>query len=120
MALHFLLRASVKVILYNSCGQLSLLDISEIHWSRIELHPLRIEFLLTDGIFETGACGVPSKSQNPMFWVKVVHLVPNVQALAGHDVAAIHLAPTTTLHFDTVLKTKYSVPYWNFFYFLLK
>ena len=27
---------------------------------------------LTDGIFETGAYAVPSKSQNP-FWVKVVH-----------------------------------------------
>ena len=37
------------------------------------------------------------------FWVKVVHLVPNVQTLAGHDVGAIRLAPTTTLHFDTVL-----------------
>ena len=41
-----------------------------------------------------------------LFWVKVVHLVPNVQTLAG----TIHLAPTTTLHFDTVLKTKYLVP----------
>ena len=36
------------------------------------------------------------------FWVKVVHLVPNVQTLAGHAVGTIHLAPTTTLHFDTV------------------
>ena len=53
------------------------------------------------------------------FWVKVVHLVPNVQTLAGHDVGAIRLAPTTTLHFDTVLKTKYSVPHW-IFNFLLK
>ena len=42
-----------------------------------------------------------------LFWVKVVHLVPNVQNLAGHAVGTIHLAPTTTLHFDTVLKTKY-------------
>ena len=33
-------------------------------------------------------------------------LVPNVKTLAG----TIHLAPTTTLHFDTVLKTKYLVP----------
>ena len=45
------------------------------------------------------------------FWVKVVHLVPNVRTLAGHDIGAIRLAPTTTLHFDTVLKTKYSVPH---------
>ena len=47
-----------------------------------------------------------------LFWVKVVHLVPNVQTLAGHDVGTIRLAPTTTLYFDTVLKTKYSVPHW--------
>ena len=31
------------------------------------------------------------------FWVKVVHLVPNVQTLPGHAVDTIHLAPTTTL-----------------------
>ena len=49
------------------------------------------------------------------FWVKVVHLVTNVQSLAGHDVGAICLAPMTTLHLDTVLKTKYSVQYWIFF-----
>ena len=53
------------------------------------------------------------------FWVKVVHLVPNVQTLAGHDIGAIRLAPITTLHFDTVLKTKYSVSHW-IFDFLLK
>ena len=53
------------------------------------------------------------------FWVKVVHLVPNAQTLAGHDVGAIRLAPTTNLHFDTVLKTKYLVPHW-IFNFLLK
>ena len=52
-------------------------------------------------------------------WVKVVHLVPNVQILAGHAVGAIHLAPTATLHLDTVLKTKYLFPHW-IFYFLLK
>ena len=40
----------------------------------------------TDGIFETGAYGVPSKSQTQSFWVKVVHLVPKVQTLAGHAV----------------------------------
>ena len=54
-----------------------------------------------------------------LFWVKVVYLVPNVQTLAGHDVGAIRLAPTTTLDFDTVLISKYSVPHW-IFNFLLK
>ena len=49
--------------------------------------------------------------KNKPFWVKVVHLVPNVQTLAGHDVGAIRLAPTTTLHFNQPLKTKYSVPH---------
>ena len=53
------------------------------------------------------------------FWVKVVYLVPNVQTLPGHAVGTIRLAPTTTLHFETVLKTKYSFPYW-IFYFLIK
>ena len=53
------------------------------------------------------------------FWVKVVHLVPNVQTLAGHDIGAIRLAPTTTLQFNQPLKTKYSVLHW-IFYFLLK
>ena len=63
---------------------------------------------LTDGIFENGAYGVPSKSQKPnhYFWVKVVHLVPKIQTLAGHSVGTIRLAPTTTLYFDTVHKTK--------------
>ena len=48
---------------------------------------------LTDGIFETGAYGVPSKSQNPTVLDQggpSSHLVPNVQTLAGH----VHLAPT--------------------------
>jgi hypothetical protein len=54
-----------------------------------------------------------------LFWVKVVHLVPNNQTLAGHDVGAIRLAPTANLYFDTVLKTKYSVPHW-ISYFLMK
>ena len=53
------------------------------------------------------------------FWVKVIHLVPNVQTLAGYAVGTIGLAPSTTLHFDTVLKTKYSFPHW-IFNFLLK
>ena len=38
------------------------------------------------------------------FWVKVVHLVPIDHTLAGHVVGTIHLAPTTTLHLDTVIK----------------
>ena len=41
------------------------------------------------------------------FWVKGVHLVPNVQTLARHVVGAIRLAPTTTLHFNTVHKIIY-------------
>ena len=51
----------------------------------------------------------------------MVHLVPNVQTLAGHAVSSIPLAPTTihTLHFDTVLKTKPLILRWIFFYFLL-
>jgi hypothetical protein len=62
--------------------------------------------------------------QNWFIWspnqiTKPNRLVPNVQTIAGHAVGTIHLAPATTLHFDTVLKTKYSFPHWNF-YFLLK
>ena len=54
------------------------------------------------------------------FWVKVVHLVPNFQTLAGHAVGTIQLAPTTTLHFVKVLKpSTYSFPHW-IFYFLVK
>ena len=41
------------------------------------------------------------------FWIKRVHLVPNVHTLAGYAIGAIRLAPTTTLHLDTVHKTKY-------------
>ena len=63
----------------------------------------RLSRPLTDGIFETGAYGVPSKSQNP--------------TVLGQG--AIRLAPTTTLHFDTVHKTMYLFPNW-IFYFLLK
>ena len=48
------------------------------------------------------------------FWVKVVHLVPNVQTLAGHANGTIYLAPTTTLSLDTVHKTKYSFLHWIF------
>ena len=46
------------------------------------------------------------------FLVMVVYLVRNVQTLAGLAIGTIYLAPTTTLHFDTVLKTKYSFPDW--------
>ena len=52
------------------------------------------------------------------FWVKVVHLVPNVQTLAGYAVGTIRLAPTTTLHFNTIHKTKYLFPHWIFFIFV--
>ena len=82
------------------------------------MYIVQIKVLLTDGIFETGAYAVPSKSQN-LTVLGQGGLVPNVQTLAGHDIGAIRLAPTTTLHFDTVLKTKYSVPHW-IFNFLLK
>ena len=50
------------------------------------------------------------------FWVMVGHLVPNVQTLAGHVVGTIHLAPTTTLHFATVLKTKNGWVLWFTWY----
>jgi hypothetical protein len=49
------------------------------------------------------------------FWIKVVYLVPNVQTLAGHAVGTICLAPTTTLHFKTVHRTKYSFSHWIFY-----
>ena len=50
------------------------------------------------------------------FWVKFFHLVLKVQTLAGHAVGTIYLAPTTTLHFNTVLKTKYQfIPALDFF-----
>ena len=41
---------------------------------------------LTDGIFETGAYRVPSKSLNQIVVVKVVHLVTDIQTLAGHAI----------------------------------
>ena len=44
-----------------------------------------------------------------LFWVKVVHLVPNVKTLAGHAVGTIRLASTTTLHFDTGRNTWFLV-----------
>ena len=71
------------------------------------------KLLLTDSIFEIGAYEVPSKSQNPTIWVKVVHLVPNIHTLAGHAFGAIYLAPTTTL----VHKTKYLFLHWIFLFF---
>ena len=51
------------------------------------------------------------------FWIMSVHLVPNVQTLAGHFIGAIRLAPTTTLHFDRVHKTKYLFLHWIFLFF---
>jgi hypothetical protein len=57
--------------------------------------------------------------KNQPFWIKAVHLVPNVQSQAGHAIGTIGLAPSTTLHLDAVLKTKYSIPHW-IFYSLLK
>ena len=44
-----------------------------------------------------------------LLWVKVVHLVTDIQTLAGHAVG------TTSLHFDTVLKTKYFFSHLDFF-----
>ena len=76
---------------------------------------------ITDGIFETGAYKVLSKSQNPTVLGQSGPSSNqcNVQTLAGKAVGAINLAPTSTLHFDTALKTKYLVLNW-IFYFLLK
>ena len=72
------------------------------------------EGTLTDGIFETGAYGVPSKSQNPIILGQVVHLAPNVQTLAGHAVGTIRLVPAITFHFNTVHKTKHPFSNWIF------
>ena len=53
-----------------------------------ELTPLK------DGIFESGAYGVPSKSQNPT--VLGLSGPSSTQCSnPGHDICAIHLAPTT-------------------------
>ena len=50
------------------------------------------------------------------FWINVFHLVPNVHTLDGHVVGTIRLAPTTTLHFNTVHKTKYLFSNWIFLF----
>ena len=56
-----------------------------------------------------------------LFWVKVVHLIPNVQTLAGHVIHTIHLAPTTTLHLDTVnTKNQVFIPALDFFFAKLR
>ena len=72
---------------------------------------------LKDGIFVTDAYGVPSKSQNP-----TVLCQDGPSSMTQHSNSSwewlalgMPLAPTTTLHFDTVLKTKYSFPHWIFF-----
>ena len=73
-----------------------------------------MEGLLTPflyGIFETGACKVPSKSQNPTILDQCGPSSTH-QTLAGHSIGAILLAPITTLHFDTVNKSKYLFPHW--------
>ena len=46
----------------------------------------------------------------------MVHLVPNVLNLAGDDGGIIRLAPKTTLHFNTVQKTRSLV--WTFDFYL--
>ena len=66
---------------------------------------------LTGGILKLMHTEYQAIHKTQPFYVKVVHLVPNVQTLARHDVGAIRLAPTTTLHFNQTLKTKYSVPH---------
>ena len=58
---------------------------------------------------------VNNKSQP--FCVKVVHLVPNFQTLAGHDLGAIRLKPTTTLHFNQPLKNQVFSPALDFLFF---
>ena len=60
---------------------------------------------LTDGIFETVAYGVPSKSQNPTVLGQGGSSSTQLnQTLDGHAVGTIHLALTTNLHFDAVQK----------------
>ena len=71
----------------------------------------RYEDDLTDGIFETGAYGVPSKSQNPTILGQSGPSCTQCSNLAGHDVGTIRLAPTTVLHFNTAHKTKYLFPH---------
>ena len=51
---------------------------------------------------------VNQKTQS--FWVKVVHLVPNVQTLAGHAIGAIHLATTTALQKLSILSCIMAFP----------
>ena len=47
---------------------------------------------------------------------KICSVVPNVQILAGHAIGTIRLAPTTTLHFNTVLKGIHScIGFFSFF-----
>ena len=62
---------------------------------------------LTDGVFKTGACKVPSKLQNPTILDQFGPSSTHQTLVAGHSVGAILLAPITTLHFDPALKTKY-------------
>ena len=57
-------------------------------------------FTLTDGIFETGAYVVPSKSQITTILGQDGSSSTQCSQ-TGHAVGAIRLAPTTTLHSDT-------------------
>ena len=79
---------------------------------------LDFEFPLTNGIFETGAYRLQSKSQNPNVlgqshpsstqWSN-----PSWTCQWHHPFGM----PTTILHFDTVLKTMYSISHWIFLFF---
>ena len=72
---------------------------------------------LTDGIFETGAYDVPSKSQNPSILGQVGP--SSTQRSAGHAAGAICLAPTAT--YLPSISTQYTKPsihsYIGFFIF---
>ena len=75
---------------------------------------MEVTLILTDGIFETGAYGVPSKSQ------KLTVLGqggPSSTQCSNPSWARHWCQPTTTLHFDIVLKTKYSFRHWIFLFF---
>ena len=67
--------------------------------------------ILTDTIFETGAFGVPSKSQNPIDLNQVGPAStqwqqPNGHTLTGFASDALCLATMATLSLDAVHKTK--------------
>jgi hypothetical protein len=92
---HTVGRAEKMARNYACCIDLSwiLIYISTSYWQLVFLILVHTEYQVNH--------------QTHSVWVKVFNLVPNVQTLTGH-VDAIRLAPTTTLHFDTVHKTKKS------------